>query len=111
MKNQSKDISVALARAVASRKVPAEIVSKISAKLSESTVPIRGIDICAYGICIDYIVDRRDWWDVIPSITTLTGSRMRSLRLFPWGIPVDDIFHIRVEHEFEELAPFMGQAR
>ncbi len=102
-----KAMRLALARAVASRKVPNQVVAKVAKRLSASKLDIRGIDICVYGICLDYIIDRKDWWEVMPDIMTVPGTRIRDIHVFPWGIPVPDIFHVQVEHEIEELAPFM----
>jgi hypothetical protein len=102
-----KAMRLALARAVANRKVPNQVVAKVAKKLSVSKLDIRGIDICVYGICLDYIIDRKDWWEAMPDIMAIRGTRIRDIHVFPWGIPVPDVFHVQVEHEISELAPYM----
>lgn len=109
MENNPKNLNVALARAVAGRKVPREVVEQVSNKLAKSKIPIKAIDICTHGICLDYVVNDKNWWETIPKLTEIEGSRIRGIRLFPWGIPVEDIFHIQVDHEIEEFAPFMNR--
>lgn len=101
-----EDVRLALARAVATRKVPNEVIATVAKRLSESKFSIRGIDVCAYGICLDYFFDRDEWWQVLPDIMKLEGARVHTITVFPWGIPWPDIFRVRVEQEFDELAAF-----
>ena len=112
MAKTDANLQMALARAVASRKVPDNVVAKIAKKISTSKLPIKGIDICVYGICIDYVIDDEKWWKFVPDLMAIPESRIRGLRVFPWGIPAPDVFHVQIEHEFEELGPYLeGPAR
>jgi hypothetical protein len=107
MSNDSKAISLALAHAVASHKVPDEVVARVADKISAAKHKVRGVDICKYGICIDYILDGSRAWNSIPDLVQVPGSQIYGLRVFPWGIPDPDLLHIQVEHAFEELAPYV----
>lgn len=102
------ELRLALARSVAQREVPDDVIRAVSGKVAklQRRVPIRKLDICAYGICLDYFVTPDEWRDVLFGV--LDGPRVRGIRVFPWGIPVDDLFQIRVEHQMEELAPYVG---
>lgn len=103
------EIRMALARAVASRKVPDDAIAAVADRLARHKLPIRGIDICAYGICIDYFFTDDRWSRVLPEILKLKGSHVHSITVFPWGIPVPDLFRVRVEQQFEELGGAMGR--
>ena len=106
-----KTVAMALSRVVASRKVPKDIVEKMASKLSATKMPLRGIDICAHGICLDYIVEGKgdSIWETLPQISDIPGWRVRGIEIFPWGIISPDIFHVRIEHEVEELASQLQQ--
>ena len=57
------------------------------------------IDFCPYGICIDYFADQQ------VSIDELTvNEKYRAVKLFPYGILVDDLFRVHVEMHIPELA-------
>jgi hypothetical protein len=103
-----EEIRVELARAVASRRVPDDAVAALSKRLAAAKLPIRGIDVCTYGICIDYFFNDDRWAKFLPEIINLKGARVHSLTVFPWGIPVLDLFRVRVEQEFDELARVRG---
>ena len=73
-------------------------------KLAATKLPIRGIDVCAFGICIDYFFNDDRWQKALPEMLNLKGSRVHQITMFPWGIPWPDLFRVRVEHDFAELA-------
>ncbi|HUG49157.1 MAG TPA: hypothetical protein VMP67_12180 [Candidatus Limnocylindria bacterium] len=104
----ANELRLALARSVAQRDVPDEVIKSVSGKIAKirPRAPIRKLDICAYGICLDYFVSPQEWREVLFGL--LDGPRVRGFRVFPWGILVDDLFQIRVEHQMEELAPYVG---
>lgn len=98
------ELRMALARAVATRKIPDAAIASVADRLAATKLPIRGIDICAYGICIDYFFTDDRWSRVLPEILKAKGSHVHSITVFPWGIPWPDLFRVRVEQQFEELA-------
>ena len=100
----ANEIRVALARAVATRKVSDAVVASVADRLAATKLPIRGIDVCAYGICIDYFFTDDRWAKVLPEMLKAKGSHVHSITVFPWGIPWPDLFRVRVEQEFDELA-------
>lgn len=101
---EAEDIRVALARAVASRRIPDAAISAVAERLAATKLPIRGIDVCAFGICIDYFFNDDRWQKALPEMLNLKGSRVHQITMFPWGIPWPDLFRVRVEHDFAELA-------
>lgn len=103
-----EDIRLELARAVASRRVADDAVAALAKRLAATKLQIRGIDVCTHGICIDYIFNDDRWSKVLPEIVKLRGARVHALTVFPWGIPVPDVFRVRVEQDFDELARVRG---
>jgi hypothetical protein len=95
-----------LARAIASRKVPDDAIAAVAGRLTATNLQPRRIDICALGICIDYITDERELSDLLPGLFRLEAVRIRGIEIFPWGIPFPDLFRVRVEQEFDETAPY-----
>ncbi len=105
MSNDVKLVSKALARAVASRKVENRAVNELAERISRASYQIRGVDICTYGICLDYFIDNKNWWEVIPELVEVGGGRVGRIEVFPYGIIDPDLFHVRIEQDFEEIRP------
>jgi hypothetical protein len=97
------DLRLALARAVAGRKVSDDAIAAVAKKLSASKHRIRGIDNCVYGICIDYFFDGDDWLKSFPELVRSKDGRVYGVEVFPWGIPFPDIYRVRVQQDFPEL--------
>ena len=104
MVNDVNDVRMALARAVAQRRVEDRIIDEVAQQIALAKYPIRGINVCERGICIDYICDGNDWKDTVGTVVDLEGARLRGVEVFPWGIINPDILHIRVTHEFDALS-------
>ncbi len=98
--NAGNDVYQALARAVAEKKIPDDVVQKIAGQIAGVEHPIRRIDVCAYGICIDYFVTVDELWKVLPNLITIPDARLHGIEIFPWGIINPDLFQVHVEHEF-----------
>jgi len=103
MANEVKDVRRALARAVAQRRVEDPIIDEVANQIAAVKHPIRGINVCERGICIDYILDGNDWRQTLPELIDVEGARLQGIEVFPWGIIDPDILHIRVIQEFEQL--------
>ena len=101
--NDAQAVRLALAKAVASRKVSDEAIAAVAKRLAASKYKIRGIDVCIYGICIDYIFDHEDWSKALPELIGVEKARARGIDILIWGIPWPEIFRVRVGHEFDEL--------
>jgi hypothetical protein len=104
--NEQGDLRMALARAVAARKVPDDAIAAVAKKLASSKYKIRAIDTCIYGICIDYFFDTDQWYRALPELARGRDARVHGIEVFPWGIPWPDIYRVRVQQEFDEMAPF-----
>jgi hypothetical protein len=102
--SQAKDVQKALAKRLAHREVKDEAIAAITKRIVRDGLKIGGVDFCPYGICIDYFSDKRILVDKI-----LGGEKVRVVRLFPYGILVDDLWRMQVEMQVPELAGFGGR--
>lgn len=102
-------VRTTLARAIATRDLPDDIVKSVAERLVDLSVdsPIRRFDVCSHGICVDYLVEIDRWKDILLQIAD--KGRFHEIKLFPWGILQDDLMQIQVEHEVPELAPFVKE--
>lgn len=98
-------VRLALARAVANRDVDTRTIGSIAKKLNYGQ-QIRGIDPCIYGICLDFVVDRLDLDEMIRG--AIDVGRIGEIRVFPWGIPWPDVFHVRIEQDIAGIPPGVG---
>jgi hypothetical protein len=104
MGNDEKDIRIALAKAVAGHKIPDNAIEEVAKLIAVNKHPIRGINVCERGICIDYFIQPKDdWHKDISALSTVVGARFQGMEIFPWGIINPDILHVRVMHEFAAL--------
>lgn len=100
----AKDIQKALAKRLAHRELEDDVIAAISKRIVRDGLKIGGVDFCPYGICIDYFSDRRILVDKI-----VASEKYRVVRLFPYGILVDDLWRLQVEMHVPELAGFGGR--
>lgn len=100
----SKEIHKALARRLASRELADDVLETVASKILRDGLKIGGVDFCPYGICIDYFSDRPVSLDGFLKDTTY-----RAVKLFPYGILVDDLFRVQVEMNVPELAGFSAR--
>lgn len=98
-----KTIRTALAQAVVQRDVPDDVVDSLSASLAKLKVSegIRRLDVCTYGICVDYFVGPDRWREMITDL--LNERRVRRIETFPWGILDPDLIQIKVEYQVNEI--------
>jgi hypothetical protein len=100
----AKDIHKALAKRLAHRDVGDEVIAAVSKRVVRDGLKIGGVDFCPYGICIDYFSDKRILVDKI-----MQTEKYRVVRLFPYGILVDDLWRLQVEMHVPELAGIGGR--
>ena len=106
--NDVKHVRTALAKAIAERKVPDDAIDAVARQLAVAKHQIRGIDVCVYGICIDYFIDGDRWWQTLPELLEIEGGVVKGIEVFPWGIPVPDILHVRVMHRMDAIPSAIG---
>ena len=104
--NDVSDLRLALARAVAARQVPDDAILAVAKNLAAGKNKIRGIDVCVYGICIDYFFEGDQWIRALPELVRGKDARLHSIEVFPWGIPWPDLYRIRVQAEFDQFASY-----
>lgn len=95
----NKDVQKALAQRLARYKISDAAVARIADRVIKDGVKIGRWDFCPYGICIDYFADKRILVDKL-----FASDRTRVVKLFPYGIPFDDFWHVHAEIEVPELA-------
>jgi len=106
--NDVNDVRAAVARSVAERKISADAVDVIAKQLATVNQKIRAIDICTHGICIDFFIDGKEWWQTLPELATIEGGQLKGIEIFPWGIPFPDILHVRVTQNMAVLPQIGG---
>jgi len=94
-----KDIQKALASRLARRKISDDVVEKISHRVAQNGLQVGSMNFCPYGICIDYFTDTKISLDELISV-----EKFRAIKMFPYGILVDDLFRVQVEMHIPELA-------
>jgi hypothetical protein len=95
----SKDLHKAMAKRLAHHKIKDDVLASLSARVARNGLKVGGIDFCPYGICIDYFAERTVSIDEL-----LASEKFRVVKLFPYGILVDDLFRVQVEMHVPELA-------
>lgn len=101
--NEFTDVRAALARAVAEHQIPDEAIELAAKQIAASKHQIRGLDVCAYGICIDYFINNDEWENILTDLIRVEGGRVRGIEVFPWGIPWPDILHVRVTQSLDAM--------
>jgi hypothetical protein len=99
-----RDIQKALARRLARRDLTDDVIAAISKRIVRDGLKIGGVDFCPYGICIDYFSDR-----MVPVEKIFASEKFRVVRLFPYGILVDDLWRVQVEMQVPELDGIGGR--
>jgi hypothetical protein len=100
--NDPDAVREALARAVATRDVSDSVIQTTAERLAEQNFPIFRIDVCAYGICTDYVIDGPNF-GVIEELVNVDGGIIRDIDIFPFGIVRPDGLHVRVTHDFKDM--------
>jgi hypothetical protein len=88
----------ALAARLARSEIPDAVVTRIAKRIAAAGLKVSRIDFCPYGICIDYFWDKRILVDKL-----IANERFRAVKLFPYGILVDDLWHVHAEMAVPEL--------
>lgn len=100
----AKDVQKALAKRLAHRELKDDVIAAVTKRIVREGLKIGGFDFCPYGICIDYFADKRILVDKV-----MGGEKYRVVRLFPYGILVDDLWRLQVEMQVPELAGIGGR--
>jgi hypothetical protein len=108
MTNDVGQVRAALVRAVAERKIPDDAIDVAARQIANIRHPIRGLKVCELGICLDYIIDGDNWWQVLPELVQIEGGRLAGIEIFPWGILTADLLHIRVAQQLDVIPQLRG---
>ena len=95
----AKDLQKAMAKRLARFDIKDDVLEKVSARVARNGLKVGGVDFCPYGICIDYFCEKDFSIDEL-----LVNEKYRVVKLFPYGILVDDLFRVQVEMHVPELA-------
>lgn len=88
----------ALAARLAHHDIDDAVVARIAKRITAGGLKVSRFDFCPYGICIDYFWDKRILVDKL-----MAKERFRVVKLFPYGILVDDLWHVHAEMAVPEL--------
>lgn len=102
--NDFEEVREALARALADRKISDGGLESAARQIAAAKHPIRGIDVCTQGICIDFFIDGGEGWKDLPDLVGLKGGKLRGVEIFPWGILNPDMLQVRVFQDFDSIA-------
>jgi hypothetical protein len=100
----AKDLHKALSKRLAHRDIKDDVIAAVAKRMVRDGLKIGGFDFCPYGICIDYFSDKPILVD-----SYLKDRVLRAVRLFPYGILVDDLWRMQVELQVPELAGMGGR--
>jgi hypothetical protein len=95
---ESKDLSQRLAKRLANFKLKDDVINKLAGGVVVDGLEIKRLDVCAYGICVDYFTNK------VPRLESILSKRdIARLEVFPYGIINPDSFHVRVGYAVDEL--------
>ena len=94
-----KEVHKALAMRLAKRDISDKVLASAASKITKNGLKVGGVDFCPYGICIDYYIDKKFSVDEL-----LADSVFRAVKIFPYGILVDDLWRVQMEMHVPELA-------
>lgn len=92
------ELKKALAVRLAKRDISDKVISQVADRVAKNGLKVGGVDFCPFGICIDYFADRNFSLDEF-----VRDEKFRVVKLFPYGILVDDLFRVQVEMKVPEL--------
>ena len=102
MANDLKSVRMGLAKALAAHKIEDRVIDEAARNIAALPERIRRIDVCQFGICIDFFLDGKDWGRTLNGL--VEGRAWRKLDVFPYGIPFDDMVHVRLGQALEGMS-------
>ena len=97
----AKDLSERMSKRLANFKLTDDVIAKLADHVLIDGLSIAKIDVCIYGICIDYFTDK------VPKLDGIFGRRdqrdIATFEIFPYGIIDWDRFHVRIGFTVNEL--------
>jgi hypothetical protein len=93
----AEDLSGRMSKRLASYKLADGVVKRLVDRVLIDGLEIVRIDPCIYGICVDY------WTKDLPRPDFSIKRGISKWEVFPYGIIVWDLFHVRVAFEVNEL--------
>jgi len=95
----AKVVAAAFAKRLASQKIDPKAIESLASQVSKLGSKPIGIDICQYGICIDYWVPRKSLGELMNRLEQ--NLSLGGIKVFPKGIIDPDAFLVTVEHVLE----------
>jgi hypothetical protein len=92
------DLGPSISKKLARYEIDERTVTAIVKRISKTGLELTKLDFCPYGICLDYFGK-----DKAAIVQLLDSEKLRVAKLFPYGVPVDDLYHLHVEMEIPEL--------
>ncbi len=93
---EMEELAGALAKRLASQGVSDTALSNLVREVTPIGRPPIDVDICTYGICLDYYVDRDGLTELLDKLRS--NPLLGPMRIFPKGIILPEGFLVQVEH-------------
>ena len=94
-----KAVARAFAKRLAAHRISDTTVESLAKQETDSRLRPVGIDICQFGICLDYRTPRRSLSELMTQLEK--DETIGGIQIFPEGIIEPDDFRIRVDHILE----------
>lgn len=85
-----------LARSLASKPLSDNQLASLARKIGSSKHPVVGVDVCTYGICLDFAVAEKLEDFSLSEILEVGIGPIRNVEIFPEGIILPDRLNVRV---------------
>ena len=85
-----------LTRTLASKPLSETQLTELVSKIEASKHPVVGVDVCTYGICLDFAVPENLEDFSLADIIDVGIGPIRNIEIFPEGIILPDRLNVRV---------------
>lgn len=94
-----KEALALVTKHLAKAELPKASLEKFASAVSRTRLKPIGLDICAYGYCVDLLVEGGLADFDIRDVEDIAVGRIRGIEIFPWGIKDPDMLRVRVGQE------------
>jgi len=85
-----------ISESLASKALSEEQLSTLAKKVGGSKYPVVGVDVCTYGICLDFAVDDHAENLNLKDILDVGIGPVKNIEIFPEGIILPDRLNVRL---------------
>ena len=85
---------------LAKAELPKASLEKFASAVSRTRLKPIGLDICAYGYCVDLLIEGGLAEFDIRDVEDIAIGKLKGIEIFPWGIKDPDMLRVRIGQEF-----------